>query len=431
MEEIRRFKSIIVVSCILIFGVCAIPALKRDLPEEYFPGKSPWVVQVAQEDKGSISCDVINGESYNLGQIEFIQWNVTGYQNYLFLLNDNEVAIEFGTISSNVSYIIPQAIGTAQGWHAFSLQIYLDGILINVLKVIIEIVPPANFWGLTFPWIIASVAVTSAVTMNVYAYRKKGRSLDQHLGFEIKQIPTLREIIQKKFVSCHSAQADLLDSADKIEVDDWDFISTTRVEKVWVCKLPFSEFLISHLLRPDLVRSTRNVAIDKELTSYLQDISGSLLQETVEGLFVNFTGLSDMERMLIVSDGSKMTLAFLLNAKITKNFFTKILSTLEELKSILEGAVGKEENLIPAILEKNLHISRSNTFIEPPPQTKRIFSDTDFKGENQEAILEDARGLSPHEYEQVLKRIENARITNVPDPLFDEVEDLPEEITKS
>ncbi len=379
----------------------------------------------AQVTPPSISCDVANGASFPGEGLKSINWTISGFIYYQYLLKDNGIVTDFGTIASNDSEIVRQLITPINGWHAFSIHIRNQTHILSETYVVFEIIVDTPLWLEPGFWltIIASIASVSVVS-NVVLWRKMKRA--EPSGRNAAFFPDdQKPMAQRNPINISSfLTADVIPTKNQIEERWFTFISTTRVAKVWLFNSSLLQFILTKLIRRELWEENRESTLDQALNKYLSDSNSALPRIGVPN-FAVIRGMREREHLLWIRFGETIILALLLRGRITHTYLKWVIRVCEELGVMRQAKKEISPEHFLETLEVHLKISRSFSHIEAAEETNRILRASDVPGLFDDSkIHEDARGLTPSECVWVLHKSRELQDIAPSDSILDEVEDL-------
>ncbi len=379
----------------------------------------------AQGTSNGISCDVENGESFSAGQIQSINWTLSGFLNYQYLLNDNGTIQDFGTIHANESYIINQAITPTNGWHVFSIMIRNQTQVLSETCVEIEIIANVPFWLQTEFWFILVVGIASVSTViNIVLWRraKNSGTLQRDPNFLVKRMKHETRDLSTNMLP--TLGTDIIPTRNGGEEKGFTFVSTTRVEKAWWFDTKILQFIQTKLIRRELWEQNRESGLDQALSEYLNNNISPLPAIGVPQ-FAVIHGMREREHLLWIRVGDTSLLALLLDGRVTNTYLTGIIRVCEELGAMQKITKEISPEIFFDIIEAHLKISRSFSHIEAAEETIRVLKASNVPGLLEDPkILEDARGLTPSECAWILQKAKELQDTAPSDSVLDEVEHL-------
>ncbi len=372
-----------------------------------------------------ISCDVKNGENYSADQILSINWTISGYINYQYLLKENGAIQDFGTIYANQSYIINQLITPTNGWHVFSIVIRNQTQVLAETSIVIEIITNVPLWLQSEFWfiIVAGIASVSTVT-NIVLWRrtKNSGTLQRDPNFLVKRMKHETRNLSSNISS--PLGTDIIPTRNGMEEKWFTFISTTRVEKAWWFDTKTLLFIQTKLIRRELWEQNRESGLDQALFEYLNNCISPLSAIGVPQ-FAVIHSMREREHLLWIRIGDASLLALLLDGRVTNTYLTGIIGVCEELGALQKSNKEISSKFFFDALEAHLKISRSFSHIEAGEETIRVLKASKVPGLLEDPkILEDARGLTPSECAWILQKAKELQDTAPSDSVLDEVEHL-------
>lgn len=379
----------------------------------------------AQVISVEISCDVLNGANFSAENLQSINWTVSGYLNYQYLLKDNGIVQDFGRIVSNESCPVRQLITPTSGWHAYSIHVRNQTHIIAETYVVIEIIVTVSIWSQLGFWftLVGGVAIVSVIANLVLWRRVKKAGVQQRNPnfFADDRIEVTRDISSNKLQALSS---EVIPTQGRGEERWYTFISTTRVEKAWLYDTTIQQFIQNKLIRREVWEENRETRLDEALYRYLCN-NISILPLIGIPQFTMIHGMRERERLLWIRIDDIHVLALLLSGRITHTYLTWVVQMSEEFDVIRKSMKKISPEIFFDTLDACLKISRSFSYLESAEATNHILRTSNIPGLfDEQEVCQDARGLTPSECAWVLRKAKELKDIAPSDSVFDEVEYL-------